>query len=72
MARRRPPPADPSGIPAELRPAAWEAWADPADLDDADPITFRARAQRRQSQAIEAWAAEQGMSWAEACRRVGR
>lgn len=71
MARHRRPVRDPDEVPDELRPDGWKHFTDRADLDDADAAVFRARAQRRQSVALSAWADEQGISWAEACRRVG-
>ena len=72
MARVRRRQRDPSEVPAELRPDGWQAFADLVDLDDADPAVYRARAQRRQSAALDAWAAELGITWREACARVGR
>ena len=63
--------ADDGGVPWELRsPHGWQAFADPADLHP-DPVLYRARAQRRQTQALAEWAESVGVTWREACRRAG-
>lgn len=71
MPRRRQAAALTDEPPPELRPEHWEHWADRADLGD-DPIMYRARAVRRQGDALEQWARDAGMPWTEACRRAGR
>jgi hypothetical protein len=46
------------------------AFLDPADLAAGDPAVPRARAKRRQSAAVQAWAESIGVDWYEAQRRI--
>ena len=62
---------DPSEVPAELRPDGWKrSPTSSTSTTPTPPCTGRAHSAG--SVALDAWAAELGITWREACARVGR